>query len=567
MAQNQPVGAQVAAVESDADHLLVIAPPGCGKTEVLAMRADRLIRTGAVRPGHRLLAITFTNRARDNLRNRLVQQLGAARLRDTVSVMNFHELSARLVEAHHRTLGIEPGFTFPRPAWQRRTLASITSDRNQLNKVKEYIGAINRNPITDAQLMELIERQGSRVALQLERRRLADHYIDYGDLQRYAQLILRNQRIAALLQAHFDAVIVDEFQDLSLQQYDISRLICTRNSTYVGDPYQGIFGWAGAQPAAVHADLLELAGDAIELDVSFRSSPAVLDVVNSISVDLGSSALHAAYPERWGASQGHAYAVSYATDVAEADGIVALTDYLAEKFPGDTVGVICRAAYRRGALERSYQHAEHQPQFWDIALDTPRVARLLKLHARQVDATASLADQVAELRQRATDSLPPIDIETIGEVGDACQQLLEYDADGVTVRQLMDRIRDNQSLAAISAGVHVLNAHTGKGQQFDWVIVMGLEEGHVPSTYSDTDEKVLEDQRILLVMLSRARKGLFLTWASQNTNHWGRVFENGPSRWWKTMAAAAKPLTPALARLLKVERPDVSHRRDRAVPV
>lgn len=551
MAQNRPVGPQITAVQSEADHLLVIAPPGCGKTEVLAMRADRLIRTGVIRPGRRLLAITFTNRARDNLRTRLTQQLGVTRLRSSVSVMNFHELSARLVEAHHRTLGIEPGFSFPRPAWQRRALAALTKDKNQASVVREYIAALNRNPITDEQLMERIEARGGGIALQLEQRRLAEQVIDYGDLQRYAQLILRNDRVASLFQSHFDGVIVDEFQDLSLQQYEISQLICTRNSTYVGDPYQGIFGWAGAEPAAVHADLLARASESIELDVSFRSSPAVLDVVNSISVGLGSNALRAAYPEKWGTSQGHAYAVGYPNDTSEADGIVALTDYLADRFPNDTVGVICRAVYRRGALERAYQHAEQQPQFWDIALDTPRVARLLKLHARQVDATATLQDQVTELRQRAIDSLQPTDIEAIGEVSEACQQLLEYDADGVTVRQLMDRIRETQSAAVIGPGVHVLNAHTGKGQQFDWVVVMGLEEGHVPSNYSDTDDKLTEDQRVLLVMLSRARKGLFLTWAAENTNQWGRVFTNRPSRWWDAMAAASKPLPGSIAEILK----------------
>lgn len=553
MVQNQPVGAQATAVESAADHLLVIAPPGCGKTEVLAMRADRLIRTGVIRSGHRLLALTFTNRARDNLRNRLLQQLDASRLRDSVTVMNFHELSARLVEAHHRSIGLEPGFSFPRPAWQRRTLAQLTPDRSQRNSIKDYIGALNRMPLSDSELMTHIEQGRSQLALQLEQRRLSDRYIDYGDLQRYAQLILRNERIAALFQEHFDAVIVDEFQDLSLQQYDIARHICTRNSTYVGDPYQGIFGWAGAQPAEVHADLDSRVGETVDLDVSFRSSPAVLAVVNAISVDLGSAPLHAARPDEWGSRGGHAYAASYPSDVSEASGIVALTDYLTDQYPDDTVGVICRAAYRRGALEKAYQQATHQPQFWDIALDTPRVARLLKLHARQVDATRSLPDQVAELRQRAIDSLPPTDVDSIGEVAEACEQLLEYDTDGVTVRQLMDRIRDNQTSASIGPGVHVLNAHTGKGQQFDWVIVMALEEGHVPSNYSTTTEKLLEDQRVLLVMLSRARKGLFLTRAGSNTNQYGRTFTNAPSRWWAALTRATQTLTPAIARVMRAE--------------
>lgn len=551
MTQKQPVGAQRQAVESQAHDLVVLAPPGCGKTEVLAMRADHLLRSGAVRPGHQLLAITFTNRARDNLRNRLVQQLGERKLRASVTVVNFHELSARILEAHYKTIGLLAGFTFPRPAWQRRALAELTSDRSSQAAARDLLAELKRQPLTDDELMQQLDNAGNGVALELERRRREENYLDYGDLQRLAQLILRNERVAALFRSHFDAVLVDEFQDLSLQQYDIARLVCAGHATYVGDPYQGIFGWAGAQPAAVHADLAARADEIVGLDVSFRSSPAVLNVVNSVSASLGATALRAADPDGWD-DGGHAYAARYQSDAAEAAGIVALTDYLAQTYPDDTIGVICRAAYRRGALDRASASAAHPPQFWDIALDTPRVGRLLKLHARQVDPTHPFVEQVADLRRRASGSLRLTDIETIGEVNDACDQLLEYEPDGITVKELMGRLRDNQSITAITPGVHVLNAHVGKGQQFDWVVVMGLEEGHVPSAYSKTNEAILEDQRVLLVMLSRARKGLFLTCARSNTNQYGRIFQNSPSRWWDAMAAACQPITPEVSELLRL---------------
>lgn len=550
MTQKQPVGAQRQAVESQAHDLVVLAPPGCGKTEVLAMRANHLVRSGAVRPRHQLLAITFTNRARDNLRNRLAQQLGESRLRASVTVVNFHELSARILEAHYRTIGLAEGFAFPRPAWQRRALAELTSDRRCQAAARDLLAALKRQPLTDDELMAQLDDTGNHVALALERRR-AENYLDYGDLQRLAQLILRKERVAALFKSHFDAVLVDEFQDLSLQQYDIARLVCAGRSTYVGDPYQGIFGWAGAQPAAVHADLAERADEIVDLDVSFRSSPAVLNVVNSVSASLGAKALRAADPGSWDGG-GHAYAARYQSDAAEAAGIVALTDYLAQTYPDDTIAVICRAAYRRGALDRAFAAAAHPPQFWDIALDTPRVGRLLKLRARQIDATQSFVEQVADLRTRASDSVNPTDIETIGEVNDACDQLLEYEPEGLTVKDLVGRLRDNQSLTTIAPGVHVLNAHVGKGQQFDWVLVMGIEEGHIPSVYSETDEAILEDQRVLLVMLSRARKGLFLTCAGSNTNKYGRTFQNTPSPWWDAMASACQPMTPEVSELLRL---------------
>jgi DNA helicase-2/ATP-dependent DNA helicase PcrA len=551
MTQKQPVGAQRQAVESQAHDLVVLAPPGCGKTEVLAMRADHLLRSGAVRPRRQLLALTFTNRARDNLRNRLAQQLGESRLRTNVTVMNFHELSARILEAHHKTIGLPEALTFPRPAWQRRALAELTSDRRAQATARDLLAELKRQPLTDDELIQRLDDAGNRVALEFERRRRAENYLDYGDLQRFAQLILQNERVAVLFRYHFDAVLVDEFQDLSFQQYDIARLVCTAQSTYVGDPYQGIFGWAGAEPVAVYAELAARADEIVSLDVSFRSSPAVLNVVNSLSVSLGATALSAADPHGWDAG-GHAYAARYQSDADEAMGIVALTEHLARSYPDDTIGVICRAAYRRGALDRAFAGATHPPQFWDIALDTPRMGRLLKLHAPQVDATESFVGQVADLRGRVSDSLKPTDIDTIVEVNEACDQLLEYEPDGISVKEIVGRLRDYLSITSISPGVHVLNAHVGKGQQFDWVVVMGLEEGHVPSVHSKTNEAILEDQRVLLVMLSRARKGLFLTCARSNTNQYGRTFQNSPSRWWDAISSSCQRMTPEVSELLRL---------------
>lgn len=546
---NTPIGAQLAAVESRADRLLVVAPPGCGKTELLAMRAERMIRDGTVRPGRRLLAITFTNRARDNLRERLRQQLGEARMRASVSTMNFHELAARVVEAHAPTIDLERGYTGPNPSWLRRAIATRDLGRTRSAEVRELLQSVKREAFTDTEVLDRLN--GDADAQDIERTRQAERYIDYGDLLRYAQLILRNDRVAALFRAHFDALLVDEFQDLSLQQYELTQRVASRNIAYVGDPFQGIYGWAGASPERIHADL-EASCEGVTLTSSFRSSPAVLKIVNSISADLGALALEAAEPERWGKSGGHAYAAVYPNDTAEADGIIALTDYLAAKYPDDRIGVICRAVYRRGALDRAYERATHQPQFWDIALDTPRVARLLKTHARHVEPAAAFADQVAELKERTCAALPPTDVDTLTEVQEACEQLAEHEDHNVSVASLVNRIRDHQVVSAIAPGVHVLNAHVGKGQQFDWVIVMALEEGHVPSSYSKTPEALLEDERILLVMVSRARRGLFLTRANSNTNQYGRVFHNDPSRWWKQMAAAAKPMPNNVSSLLKI---------------
>ena len=148
-------------------------------------------------------------------------------------------------------------------------------DRTRTKNVKDLLQTGKREPLTDAEVLERLA--SDQDALDIERARQTENYVDYGDLLRYAQLILRNDRVAALFQAHFDALLVDEFQDLSLQQYEITQRVARRNVTYVGDPFQGIFGWAGADPDHIHAEL-ESSCEVVHLTSSFRSSPAVLSL-------------------------------------------------------------------------------------------------------------------------------------------------------------------------------------------------------------------------------------------------------------------------------------------------
>jgi DNA helicase-2/ATP-dependent DNA helicase PcrA len=90
----------------------------------------------------------------------------------------------------------------------------------------------------------------------------------------------------------------------------------------------------------------------------------------------------------------------------------------------------------------------------------------------------------------------------------------------------------------VGPGVHLLNAHTGKGQQFDWVIACGLEEGHLPGRKNSTGSALDEEQRVLLVILSRARHGVIVTRSHLQDGRYG-PYRATPSRWWNTLAASA----------------------------
>ncbi|WP_345311840.1 3'-5' exonuclease, partial [Kocuria gwangalliensis] len=116
-------------------------------------------------------------------------------------------------------------------------------------------------------------------------------------------------------------------------------------------------------------------------------------------------------------------------------------------------------------------------------------------------------------------------------LADALGWVLELLTQGLTPAGISKRVRvgDNSTLLT-KAGVHLLSGHAGKGQQFDWVIVVGLEDGNVPFFEAKSEEALLEEARVLSVMMSRARHGLVVSHAATVPALNGRVFPKNPSR-------------------------------------
>ena len=109
-------------------------------------------------------------------------------------------------------------------------------------------------------------------------------------------------------------------------------------------------------------------------------------------------------------------------------------------------------------------------------------------------------------------------------------------SEATTARAAVRSIRTADPKQAVGPGVHLLNAHTGKGQQFDWTFVVGLEEGHLPGRRNSHGDALDEEQRVLLVMLSRARHGLIVTRTRKSEGRYGPRFV-AESRWWSAIKA------------------------------
>lgn len=519
---------QLDAATSDREHLLLIAPPGCGKTEVLAHRAAHQI--SALEPNQRVLALTFTKRARSNLEERLRSVVGQAQAHRRIIVRNFHGFATQVVLSHGRTIGLDmENLELPKTSTVRKAMEAAGGG-SAMYEAERLLSEIKRSPLSDTEVLTAIQQRGAgragHLAEKVERARQEMNQLHYDDVLRHAQRLLRIPAVARLYQSHFGAVLVDEFQDLSMQQLDLALLSCTSRRTFAGDPLQGIYSWAGADPLTVETEVRATCGEPIRLRESYRSSPKVLETVNSVSeqVDPGSS-LVSAQPGQW-PSGGCSAAIVFQDRTYEAEWLRRLSGEILSHDPAASVGIIARAGWRRGDIDRLFAEGTDFPvRRWDIAIDEPEIVALIK----STVATLPRGASISAARIAVLDAVDPADISTRELVDDAFDTLEQSDA--TTARGAVRSIRVSDPKETIGPGVHLLNAHTGKGQQFDWVFVIGLEEGHLPGKRNDQGEALAEEQRVLLVMLSRARHGLVVTRTHMQDGRYG-PYPATSSRWW-----------------------------------
>jgi DNA helicase II / ATP-dependent DNA helicase PcrA len=508
--------------------LLVVAPAGCGKTEALALRVRGLIDQGRVSAPRRVLALTFSNRSRDNIRERLQGHLRPEQMRTLVSVSNFHGLAARLIRAHGNVIGVPAEVGIPSTDWVTRVCRDdLGLDYDAVDRVNALFREAKQSPRTDAEVLERLRASGSRFAVQVEERRQAERRVTYDDMLRLAELILANDEVAELYRQHFAAVVVDEFQDLTSQQLRVVQRIGAGRTTYAGDLAQGIYSFTGADPKAVLATIRSETSHEVTFAESHRSSPAVLDMVNALAPTVGGQALTCAEPTHW-PSGGVAGSVRFANTGDEAAWIYRFTKSIVERAPSHRIAVVARYQKRRAALDAAYAADLDAPSFrWDQPFVEKSIVDPLRAALRRADAQA--AARTASVREYLWGLVGGSliqDPSTREHMDDAVAWAADEYVDGTGFNEIAAKVAtlDGDSILT-TPGVHLLNAHLGKGQQFDWVVVAGLEEGTLPFFKAKTPEELLEEARVLSVMISRARHGVVLTRVS---SLWNR--QKAPSR-------------------------------------
>lgn len=285
---------QLAAVKSVDGPLLVLAGAGSGKTRVIIQKIAYLIEACRYKASH-VVAVTFTNKAAHEMLLRIRTTLPSEKRRG-LWILTFHALGLRIIRSHLKELGFKDGFSIydtedslklfstwlmPQKAEEKAYVLSlygyISRWKNQL-LTKEDV--LSLTPIDETFEMAQTLYEPYQKAL------LSFNAVDFDDLMMLpVQLLRENEKARVYWQNKVRYLLVDEYQDSNLAQYELVKLLTgiSARFTVVGDDSQSIYAWRGAEPQ----NLAKLQNDysalkVIKLEQNYRSSSHILKVANAL---------------------------------------------------------------------------------------------------------------------------------------------------------------------------------------------------------------------------------------------------------------------------------------------
>jgi DNA helicase-2/ATP-dependent DNA helicase PcrA len=285
--------AQQKAVLETEGPLLVFAGAGSGKTRVLTYRIAYLIREKGVPPWH-IFAVTFTNKAADEMRERVEKLLGG--LAKGIWVSTFHSACSRILRRYIDLLGYQRNFVIYDEQDQQRHLKAIISELNldfkmfHPTKIRSAIDHLKNQGITPEQYVppqfDIFKKKVAQIYQRYQSDLRRNNGLDFGDLLLFVTILFK--RFPESLSFYQDLcryVMVDEFQDTNLIQYHlIKRMVENhRNLCAVGDDDQSIYRWRGAEVGNIlnfEKDFPET--KVVTLEQNYRSTQNILTAANRV---------------------------------------------------------------------------------------------------------------------------------------------------------------------------------------------------------------------------------------------------------------------------------------------
>ena len=625
------------AAETLEGPVLILAGAGSGKTRALTYRVANLIDHGV--PAWRILALTFTNKAAREMKNRVADLIGPEAA-DEAWISTFHSTCARILRRDIEKLGYSRSFVIYDDDDQARVLKEILKHQNidenflPVREIRAKIGdAKNRLYSPDEWFQHSArDRRSSRihdVMCDYEKRMKTLNALDFDDLLlKTLELLADHPPVLQQYRERFRYVLVDEYQDTNRAQYELIRLITaeSRNLCVVGDDDQSIYGWRGADIRNI-LDFEDDYPDAkvIKLEQNYRSTANILDAANQLIANnegRKDKRLWTEHPDGdkiqvYRAGDEHDESMWIAGQILNlqkqgmsyGDTAILYRTNAQSRVPEEML-MRCNIPYKVFGGQKFYERKEIKDILAYLRVivnpaDDISLSRIINVPKRAIGETTvqALAEAAAErelplygvlndppeaLSSRAKSSVGAffsmmtllgamkeamglvefVDLliektgleeqyrkEDTDEAADRIENMNEF-RNGIreyaeneeeptlegyleNVSLVTDLDRENDSRGYVT----MMTLHSAKGLEFDNVFIPGMEENLFPSMRSIEEENRLEEERRLMyVGITRARKRLFLSYASERMLY-NQYNHNAPSRFLKEIPARLMHVT------------------------
>ncbi|HUC16008.1 MAG TPA: ATP-dependent helicase [Acidimicrobiales bacterium] len=552
---------QRAAATALSGPVCIIAGAGTGKTRTVTHRLAHGVATKEVDP-RRALAITHSRKAAAELGERL-SRLGVS----GVDARTFHAAGLWVAKGHWaRTGRPEPSpIVLPENEewrlWRDALRAALSQEpdnaelrdvmdeagwaRSQLVSVEDYSAAAmlaGRRPGVDPSLVvrcwELFDSAKARIGK-----------VDFADLLEIASRLIEGEEVVAEVVRHRWAhVTVDEYQDTDPAQQRLLDAILGggRDVCVVGDPRQAIYSWKGADPVYLTGFRRRYPdAQVFNLTRNYRSSPQILDWANRVAVGGQTKPLVATR-----AAGARPKVTELDNEQAEAAWVAgAARRAIASGAPPSEIAVLYRFNSTQARFEAAFARVDiavivaEDTTFFDreevraVLVPFGRAARAeperngLELLSSLLARAGFNPDKppsglgAARARWESQQALVEL-VEALPEASTAAATSLLAEVNSLAVRTHGPR----------TSGVTLATLHKAKGLEWDIVFVVGMTDGAMPSMYAEGDAELAEEERLLHVGVTRARRELHLTWATSNARGW----TNRPSPFLELLVAPSQ---------------------------
>ncbi|MBC6360515.1 MAG: DNA helicase PcrA [Lactobacillus apis] len=286
---------QKEAVKTTEGPLLVVAGAGSGKTSVLTRRIAYLVEEKQVLPWN-ILAITFTNKAASEMREREQKLLGPAA--NDIWMSTFHALCVRILRRDSDKIGYGRNFSIADSAEQLTLVKHIEKELNINPKMYEPRGILSaisnaKNDLLTPQAFEdsaasPFEKMAAKVYQEYQKRLKHDQIMDFDDLiMQTLVLFKKDPEVLHYYQNKFRYMLVDEYQDTNQAQYELCHELAAqyKNICVVGDADQSIYGWRGANMENImnfENDYRDTGVQTVKLEQNYRSTGHILSAANAV---------------------------------------------------------------------------------------------------------------------------------------------------------------------------------------------------------------------------------------------------------------------------------------------